>query len=191
MRRAALVVAAVLGAAGCSSLGSAPTRPPSQPVPGPTHALGCRAGQLSATVAGPGVAAGNVIYRIRLADRGAPCTLQGRPLSLQGVTASGRIVTLHPDHLAPEWVQAATTQRPANLTRQHPAEVVLHTSDACGGSTTTYPSWTFPRLRLGIGKHQTVPVLFGQPYERGMHGVTLNCGRSGLELSRFYAASPA
>lgn len=182
-----------LAVAGCTS--SSPTAAPhgtetSAATPSVSPVSTCRPAQLAATVGGPGAAAGNVIYRIRIRDRGQPCSLRGRPTSLDGITAAKRKVRLHPQPLSREWVEAATTQAPADLSRGHPAEVVLHTGNVCGGDR-HFRIWTFPHLRLGLTGHKQLAVRFGGPHEPAIHGVTLHCGRAGLAMSRFYAAAPS
>lgn len=181
-----------MAVAGCTSSGPAATphgTETSAATPPERTVSSCRPAQLEATVGGPGAAAGNVIYRIRIRDRGLPCSLRGRPTSLEGITAAKRIVRLRPQPLSREWVEAATTQAPADLSRGHPAEVVLHTGNVCGGDR-HFRSWPFPHLRLGLTGHKQLTVRFGGPHEPTIHGVFLHCGRAELALSRFYAASP-
>src|SRR5262249_48005350 len=128
------------------------------------------------------VGAGSSQYRIRIADHGPRCSLRGRPTTVFGVFASGRVVRLHPTRLYPSYVAQMTTGRPADLTRKRLGEVVFLAQErGCAEA-----GGRFRSLRLGIGE-AWIPVRFGGGPEPSDKGIRAVCGQA---MSGFYAAAP-
>ena len=146
----------------------------------------CRPEQLSATVGGPGVAAGNAVYRITISNRGTRCRLAGRPTLLRGMESSGHVSTLHPEQLPREWITAATTGRPAELTATRRGEVVLLTTTGCPAAQ-RHRHQQYADLMIGVRSGQ-LAAPFTRPAETGIHGVWLPCG---VAMSDFYRATAA
>lgn len=119
-------------------------------------------------------------YRITIRDIGAACTLRGRPDELVGVGESGKTSVLHPGTLAGSGLAgAAIRNAPANLDRQHSADVLLVTGVACQSAqkAASARSRPFNSLLLGLGGRRVPVVLAGGP-EPTDTTITFPCGAS-------------
>ena len=195
-RAAAALIAATavgLGTGACDDQVSRAAPPSASPAkPASQHAttmgsgLPCTASQLSAAVSFVPAGAGNDEYRIRITDKGRPCSLHGRPSWLYGVDGDGRETVLHPRMLSADYAAGMTTRHPANLTAAKAGEVVLVTTIGCPAAQHS-PSAdeTFTSLRLGIGQ-EALPVRFVGGPEPGGRAIWLPCG---IAMSNFYAAA--
>lgn len=123
-------VFAIAAIAGCT--GTTMTSAPISDEHAGSPTTPCKVGDLRATATFSAAGANNNVYVITIADHDAPCVLLGRPDSLTGVGPAGTSVPIHPGRLSPDYVEAMTTGRPAELTATTPAEVVLVTTAACG-----------------------------------------------------------
>jgi len=145
----------------------------------------CLPSQLTAEVSGPEGTSGTAEYRITISDHGAACSLRGVPKSLDGIDAAGRAVRLHPTAVSADWIAAATTGAPANLTSETTADVVLLTGIACpAAEPNAVPTNNFRSLRIGIGTG-ILDVAFGRGPEPFDTTVSLPCG---VAMSDFYAS---
>jgi hypothetical protein len=146
----------------------------------------CQAAQLLAKVFFVPAGTGSDEYRIRIRDAGKPCSLRGRPTSLYGVDAAGRVAILHSTTLSADDAAGMTTRRPARLTVSKAGEVVLVTQIGCPAAQRSRTAdETFVSLQLGIGSG-TIPVPFGGGPEPSDSDIWLPCG---VAMSNFYAAA--
>lgn len=129
-----------------------------------------------------------VAFRVRLANRGVPCSLRGYPESFTGITVTGhrRSIRVRPD--SAESQQALTSGRAADLAPGDLVELVLHAGYACvhpqGGD---HSAQTYRRIRFRLPHTRgRVTVDFAPRTDSTMDGMWLpGCSTF---VSRFYAA---
>lgn len=182
-------IASVMLLAGCGARipGAGPAAPTGSRTP-PRYAA-CRPGDLAPQrilVAPMGMS--QVAFRVRLANRGAPCSLRGYPENFTGITVTGHrhSIRVRPD--SAESQQALTSGRAADLATGDLVELVLHAGYACvhpqGGDQSAQ---IYRRIRFRFPRaHGRITVDFTPRTDPKMDGMWLpDCSTF---VSRFYAA---
>lgn len=143
----------------------------------------CRVSQLSAVAQLAPVGAGSDEYRVTISDHGRACRFRGRPTNIHGVSLTGQRVDVHLTGLPESEEHAMLTGKPANLDRDHRADLVLVTGTACDK-----PATRFRTLLVAVDQGRLRVRYAGGPEPVDLAlGMDLQCG---VSISPFEASFP-